>query len=108
MLRNVDSVYRQNYRSHDLQKYKEFFEDEFEIVGFKEGVGRDAGSIVWKCITSENKKFKVRPKGTLAYRKELFKNGHKYIGKMLTVIYQELTEDNKPRSPVGKAIREDY
>jgi DNA ligase-1 len=108
MLRNVDSPYRQNYRSHDLQKYKEFFEDEFKIVGFKEGEGRDEGSIIWICATPENKTFNVRPKGTLAFRKVLFQNGHKYIGKMLTVIFQELTEENKPRFPVGKAIREDY
>jgi DNA ligase-1 len=108
MLRNVDSPYRQNFRSHDLQKYKEFFEDEFEIIGFKEGEGRDAGSIIWICRTPENKEFKVRPKGTLAFRKELYKDGDKYIGKMLTVIYQELTEENKPRFPVGKAVREDY
>lgn len=108
MLRNIDSPYRQNYRSHDLQKYKEFFEDEYKIVGFKEGEGRDVGSVIWICITPDNKIFNVRPKGTLAFRKVLFQNGHKYIGKMLTVIYQELTEENKPRFPVGKAIREDY
>lgn len=108
MLRNVDSLYRQNYRSHDLQKYKEFFEDEFKIIGFNEGDGRDKGSVIWICITPENKEFKVRPKGTLPFRKMLFQNGDKYIGKMLTVIFQELTEDNKPRFPVGKAIREDY
>ena len=35
-------------------------------------------------------------------------NGDKYIGKKLTVIYQELTEDGKPRFPVGKAIRDGY
>jgi hypothetical protein len=27
---------------------------------------------------------------------------------MLTVIYQELTEEGKPRFPVGKDIRENY
>jgi hypothetical protein len=27
---------------------------------------------------------------------------------MLTVIYQELTEEGKPRFPVGKDIRESY
>ena len=37
-----------------------------------------------------------------------FKTGEKYVGKMLTVIYQELTEEGKPRFPVGKDVRENY
>jgi len=108
MLRNINGVYRQNFRSHDLQKYKEFFEDEYQIIGFEEGEGRDQGTVKWVCKSKEGKEFKVRPRGTIASRKELFKNGDKYIGKMLTVIYQELTEDGKPRFPVGKAIRDGY
>lgn len=108
MLRNVEGIYRTNYRSNDLQKYKEFFEDEFEIVGFGEGEGRDQGTIIWNCVTSGGREFSVRPKGTIEYRKELFNNAHKYVGKMLTVIYQELSEQGVPRFPVGKAIRDGY
>lgn len=108
MLRNKKGLYRCNYRSHDLQKYKEFLEDEYKIIGFKEGDGRDKGSIIWICETPEKREFSVRPKGTMEYRRELFENGEKYIGKKLTVIYQELSELNVPRFPVGKDIREGY
>jgi DNA ligase-1 len=108
MLRNIDGKYRENYRSNDLQKYKEFVEDEYEIVGYKEGDGRDKGTVIWICQTKEDNKFSVRPRGTIENRKEFFKKGDKYIGKKLTVIYQELSEMNIPRFPVGKAIREDY
>lgn len=108
MLRNVGGVYRQNYRSHDLQKYKEFLEDEYPIVGFKEGDGRDKGTVIWMCKTKDERVFSVRPKGTMELRRELFANGEKYIGKQLTVIYQELSELNVPRFPVGKAIRDGY
>jgi len=107
MLRNVNSIYRCNYRSHDLQKYKEFMESEYEIVGFKEGDGRDKGTVIWVC-KSENKEFSVRPKGTIDSRRELFMNAKKYIGKKLTVIYQELSELGVPRFPVGKDVREGY
>jgi len=107
MLRNMNGMYRCNYRSHDLQKYKEFMESEYEIVGFKEGDGRDKGTVIWVC-KSENKEFSVRPKGTMESRRELFINAKKYIGKKLTVIYQELSELGVPRFPVGKAIREGY
>lgn len=108
MLRNMEGMYRCNYRSHDLQKYKEFKEGEYTITGFKEGDGRDKGTVIWICKTEDNKDFSVRPKGTMESRRELFDNGKSYLGKKLTVIYQELSEMGVPRFPVGKAIREDY
>lgn len=108
MLRNVEGLYRQNYRSHDLQKYKEFMESEYPIVGFKEAAGRDAGTVIWVCRTAEDREFSVRPRGTLEQRRKWFQTGHTHVGKLLTVIYQELSELNVPRFPVGKAIREGY
>jgi DNA ligase-1 len=108
ILRNIKGFYRCNYRSYDLQKYKEFLESEYEIVNFKEGEGRDRGCIIWVCKTDDGKEFNVRPKGTLERRKEFFNNGSQYIGKNLTVIYQELSEIGIPRFPVGKDIRDVY
>ena len=108
MLRNVDGMYRQNYRSHDLQKYKEFVESEYPIVGFKEADGRDKGTVVWVCATDECRQFSVRPRGTQEQRRQWFQDGPQHVGKLLTVIYQELSELNVPRFPVGKAIRDGY
>ena len=108
MLRNKKGMYRCNYRSHDLQKYKEFLEDEFPIVGFTQGDGRDKGTIIWICVTKEGKEFNVRPRGSMEHRRKLFETGHKYVGKKLTIIYQELTEEGKPRFPVGKDVRDKY
>ena len=108
MLRNIHGLYCVNHRSHDLQKYKEFIEDEYPIVGFKEGDGRDKGTVIWICQTPEGREFNVRPRGTLELRRNLFENGTKYLGKLLTVIFQELSELNVPRFPVGKAIRDGY
>ena len=108
MLRNKGGMYRCNYRSHDLQKYKEFEEDEFRITGFTQGDGRDKGTVIWVCETKEGKEFTVRPRGTMESRRKLFETGQKYVGKMLTVIYQELTEEGKPRFPVGKDVRDKY
>jgi DNA ligase-1 len=108
MLRNKEGMYRCNYRSHDLQKYKEFEEDEFRIIGYTQGDGRDKGTVIWICETKDGKDFTVRPRGTMESRRKLFQTGEKYVGKMLTVIYQELTEEGKPRFPVGKDIRENY
>ena len=108
MLRNAVGVYRANYRSNDLQKYKEFMEDEYRIIDFKDGEGRDAGAVIWVCETADGKEFTARPRGTMEQRREWFNDGESYIGKNLTVVYQELTEDGKPRFPVGKALRVGY
>ena len=108
MLRNAAGVYRANYRSNDLQKYKEFMEDEYRIIDFKEGEGRDLGAVIWVCETADGKEFTARPRGTMEQRREWFNDGDSYIGKNLTVVYQELTEDGKPRFPVGKALRVGY
>jgi len=107
ILRNINGLYRTNYRSHDLQKYKEFIESEYEIVGFKEGDGRDKGTVIWICKTHDST-FSVRPRGSIEMRKELYENGNNYIGKKLTVIYQELSEMGIPRFPVGKSIRDGF
>ena len=108
MLRNAAGVYRANYRSNDLQKYKEFLEDEYRIIDFTQGEGRDAGAVIWMCETADGKEFSVRPRGTMEQRRDWFNDGGSYIGKNLTVVYQELTEEGKPRFPVGKAVRHGY
>jgi ATP-dependent DNA ligase len=108
MLRNAAGEYRANYRSNDLQKYKEFLEDEYPIIGYTQGEGRDAGAIIWLCETADGKEFTVRPRGTMEQRREWFNNAKEYVGKNLTVVYQELTEEGKPRFPVGKALRDGY
>ncbi len=108
MLRNAAGIYCANYRSNDLQKYKEFMEDEYRIIDFTQGEGRDAGAVIWVCETADGKVFSVRPRGTLNQRHDWFNDGDSYIGKNLTVIYQELTEEGKPRFPVAKAVRDQY
>jgi len=105
MLRNKDGLYK-NVRSPDLQKYKEFIDDEFEIVGFKEGEGQEAGCVLWVCKTAEGKLFNCRPQGSREDRIDMFNEGDKYVGKMLTVKFQEWSDDKIPRFPVGRTIRD--
>lgn len=108
MLRNVAGLYKENYRSNDLMKYKEFLEAEYPIVDFKEASGRDAGTVIWECETPEGRRFSVRPRGTVEARKQWFRSAKSIVGKQLTVIFQELSEMGVPRFPVGKAIRDGY
>jgi len=108
MIRDMNGIYEINKRSKYLQKFKEFLEEEFKIVGFHEGSSDEKGSVVWNCITKDNQEFSVRPKGTFESRKKLFDEGDKYIGKLLTVIFQEYSAEGIPRFPVGKGIRDIY
>ena len=88
-----------------FKNIKDFKDEEFKIIGFTEGKGVEKGCIIWTCITKDGKEFSTRPKGTHKFRKELFKNGKEYIGKKLTVVFQEYSADGIPRFPVGKTIR---
>ena len=108
MLRNYDSTYQLNKRTKDLQKYKDFMEDEFKIIGFTDGEGSEKGQVIWKCVTKDGKEFNVVPIGTRSHRKKLFKEAEKHIGKELTVIFFGYTEKGIPRIAKGKDIREGY
>ena len=104
MLRNKHGVYENN-RSIHLQKYKEFFDMECKIVGYKEGDGAESGCVIWLCELN-GKQFACRPRGTREEREVLFQEGDAYIGKMLSVRYQEMTDEGLLRFPVGLAIRD--
>ena len=106
MIRNKAGLYAIGNRSNDLLKMKEFEDDEFRIVGFHEADGAEKGCVMWRCITPKGVEFGCRPEGTREDRQELFKHGSDYVGKMLTVRYQELTPDGVPRFPVGVTIRD--
>lgn len=106
ILRNLSGIYGVNKRSKDLQKYKDFKDDEYVIVGFEEGEGRAQGTVIWICETKSGQPFRVRPRGTEEERRKWWDEGESYIGKELTVRYQELTDDGIPRFPVGIAVRD--
>ena len=107
IIRNKKGKYAENARSNHLQKLKKFIDEEFEIIDYTTPTtGKEVGCVVWICKTKDGKKFNVRPSGNYDERKKQYKNGKKYIGKMLTVKYQELTNDQVPRFPVGLAIRD--
>jgi DNA ligase-1 len=107
IIRDPNGIYEINKRSKYLQKMKNMLDDEFVIIGYHDGVGVDKGAVIWDCITKDGKEFSATPSWTKEYRKQMYKEAEKYIGKKLTVKYQEYTEDGKPRFPIGKAIRED-
>ena len=105
MIRDRKGVYALNQRSSHLLKYKAFQTEEYDIIGASEGKGPDTGTVIWECGCSKGS-FSVRPKGTRDQRIKWFQNRDKYIGKKLTVQFQNLTDGGLPRFPVGLAIRD--
>ncbi len=128
MVRN-DGPYEEGRRSRHLQKLKTWKDGEYIIIGFADGRGKDAGTVAaFYCLVSphtpqsewyeicenlaagrpELRAFKARLKASYDYRRKLFSvcGIGAPIGKPLTVKYQNLTADGKPRFPIGKAIRD--
>jgi DNA ligase-1 len=110
MLRNKTGPYKINGRSYDLQKYKQFQDDEFEIVGAYENKGKMKGECTFICVTKNGTEFGVKPEGSSERRRQYWKDfqAGKLTGKMLTVRYFGLTtsEDPVPRFPIGVIIRD--
>jgi ATP-dependent DNA ligase len=105
MIRDMSGCYEVDKRSKYLQKYKEFNEAEFKIIGFHEENG---GLVIWDVLLPNGKTCACAPNASDTQRKEMFKNGASYIGKMLTVYYFGEDADGRLRFPRGKAIREGY
>lgn len=107
MVRNLDAPY-EGKRSYNLLKLKEFFEEEFEIIGAEEGRGKLIGHLAaFICKTKDGAHFKASMKCTQARKKELLETKEQHFGKMLTVRFQGYTVKNKvPRFPEGIRFRE--
>jgi len=130
MIRN-DGPYQEGKRSRHLQKLKTWQgenpgDKEWTIIGFADGRGKDNGTVAaFYCLVDsatpksewaeiceniaagreELRGFKARLKASYDYRRKLFAKKD-FIGKDLTVKYQNLTADGKPRFPIGKGIRD--
>jgi DNA ligase-1 len=109
MLRWGDFGYEPGKRSHSLLKVKTFVDDEFEIVGVKEGRGTHKGMAIFTCKTADSYEFDVTAPGSHEEKRTFWANRAELIGKMLTVKYQcyTATEEPVPFLPIAKALRED-
>lgn len=118
ILRNKRGLYKAKHRSEDLQKFKPEDDSEFEIIGYKEAEGKDAGTPVWRCRCgpkhpafddsqpAPGAEFDARPVGSTPFRRQLWKDRDKLIGSKVTVTYQGFMKSGVPRFPRAKAIRD--
>jgi hypothetical protein len=115
ILRDPTGVYeakgRKEVRSGHVLKLKPVYDSEFEIVGYKDGKGRDAGAITWILkMPDSNATFSAKPSMTLDERRALYKRvndtgGTDHVGKMMRVLYGDTTDDGVPRFPRAIDVR---
>lgn len=107
MLRNVRGMYEWNHRSRDLQKWKDFKDAEFLVIGYEsdelgEAVYHLKHRHVIKGKTREY--FKAKPRGNHEYRS--VDNVRTFIGNWVTVRFQQYTDAGVPQFGVIVAVRE--
>ena len=104
MIRNINSEYK-HARSFDLLKKKDWFDEEYTIVDIVEGKGKFKGCAVFICI-NESKTFAVTSPGTVESKRRFWEEKSAYIGREVTVKYQEKTNAGIPRFPICVGVRD--
>jgi DNA ligase 1 len=107
MINTYDGLY-ESKRSYNLLKYKQFIDEEFEIVDIEEDIGNRSGMFGKAYLKNSNGKiFKANARGNEEFYTRLLKEKKDLIGKSATVRYQNLTPDEGvPRFGVIVAIRD--
>lgn len=105
MLRDGESLYEFNERSIGLLKYKEMFDEEFQIVDILDSEN-EPGSPKFVVDLRNGQMCEVRKSGSKLENTTYLIEKNKYIGKWLTVQYQARTIYGNLSFPIGLLIRD--
>ena len=95
-------------RSYNLQKFKDFSDDEATIVGYEAGKGKRTGTLgKFFMMDDQGVEFGCPPGKGFNYKDlaNILNNVHDYIGKRATFTYFERTKAGSYRHPHYKCIR---
>jgi DNA ligase-1 len=97
-------------RTKQLLKYKDWIDDEFEVIGFTEGKGQKSGMVGNVILRlKDGQECNSNMDGTFEFSKYVFEHQDEFIGKLATVKFQNYTPDKKLRCPYVKSFnRESY
>jgi ATP-dependent DNA ligase len=105
--RNPNGAYEFGKRTNSLLKYKDFEDAEYKIVGFMSGEDSYSDCVIWICLDSATgETFKVNPKCSIAEKRRMYKIADQYVGKMLTVRFNQKTDADIPKFGRGIAFRD--
>lgn len=111
ILRDKSLTYKSGRRDTRMRKLKEFYDDDFAIVGAEEAQGTQEGCVVWICENQNHNTFRCVMEGSIEFRQSMYQNRKRQIGKLLKVRHQTPPEEIQngvvPRFPVGLGIRQD-
>lgn len=93
-------------RSSNMLKYKEFIDEEAEVIGVEEARGTEVGTALLRVRDIRGNEIVIRFRAPLVERRKWLQDPNSVIGKQATIRYQELSPDGVPRFPVGVAIRD--
>jgi DNA ligase-1 len=96
MVRSASAPY-QHKRTDSLLKRKDFIDEEFKIVGYKEGNGSRQGCVVLRCLTAEGKEFDSVPKGGVEYLQRIWQRREELVNLTATIKFQCWSKDGIPR-----------
>lgn len=104
-----DDKYKQTLykagKSNHILKWKYKKDEEGQIIDIKEGIGKFKGKAVMIIRDPRGNIVDVSMAVSQEQKAKYFAQKDKYIGKLLTYQYQDLTKKGVPRFIVGKSIR---
>ena len=108
IVRSKDLKYTDK-RSLMMRKFKYFEDREYPIIGIKKDKGVADTAFSWELVDPEtDERFTAKPAAPEKDRLFWYQNWRDYVGRELTVKFQEYTERGVPRFGVAKGfIRED-
>ena len=101
MARNAEGPYV-GKRSYDLQKIKKFLDEDYPIIGIKEGRGSYVGCGIFICGLPNGKTVDVKMRGPKEKLQLFLRNENTWAGKRLVVKYQYISKYGIPIFPVGE------
>ena len=103
IIRTTQNGYDIGKRSSQLLKLKQFHQEEYIVIGFKQKQTINGcttlGSIELKGIQDESIRFHSTPAMTFEERQRIWDNKQEYLGQIATVKFFEKTPKNIPRFP---------
>lgn len=107
IVRHGNIPYEVNKRSYSLLKYKDFIDEDYQIIDIVSSEKRPEQGVV-VCFSKDGlNTFRANPKMSHQEREELLTNKANYIGKMANVRFFEYSDDGIPRFPVFIGVHQD-
>lgn len=102
--RKPNSTYQFGKRGSDMIKVKEYMEQEFEIIDYKDGLRDEDFCFILQ--TEDGKPFAAKPIGDRELKDRYLRDIDEIIGKQGTVKFFEWSREGVPQQPIFQVVRD--